>query len=56
MAEVEVELLQTEDEWSPYLSPDDAYKLDKTRDALGRGDVSAAAQHGRVFKLTPVGI
>jgi hypothetical protein len=54
VAEVEVELLENEDEWSPYLSLDDAYKLDDIRDALRRGDVKFAARHGRVFTLTPV--
>jgi len=54
IVEVEVELMETEDEWSPYLSVDDAYKLDDVREALRRGDVKAAAQHGRVFTLTPV--
>ena len=54
VAEVDVELLENEDEWSPYLSLDDAYKLDDIRDALRRGDVKSAARHGRVFTLTPV--
>jgi hypothetical protein len=54
VAEVDVELIKTEDEWSPYLSLDDAYKLDGVRDALRRGDVHTAAQLGRVFTLTPV--
>lgn len=54
VAEVEVELLEKEDEWSPYLSLEDAYKLDDVRDALRRGDIKAAARHGRVYTLTPV--
>ena len=56
VAEVDVELLETGDEWSPYLSLDDAYKLDEIRDALRRGDVKSAAQHGRVFTLTPIAV
>jgi hypothetical protein len=56
VAEVDVELLETGDEWSPYLSLDDAYKLDDIRDALRRGDVKSAAQHGRVFNLTPIAL
>lgn len=56
VAEVDVELLETGDEWSPYLSLDDAYKLDDIRDALRRGDVKSAAQHGRVFTLTPIAV
>lgn len=53
-AEVEVNLIETEDGWSPYLSLDDAYKLDDVRDALRRGDIKRAAKLARVYKLTPV--
>jgi hypothetical protein len=56
VAEIDVELLETEEEWSPYLSLNDAYKLDDVRDALRRGDIKAAAQHSRVFTLTPVAV
>ena len=51
-AEVEVELIDAEGGWAPYLSPADAGRLDEVRDALRRGDVRAAAQLGRVFSLT----
>lgn len=54
MAEVDVDLLEDETEWSPYLSVEDAYKLDDVRDALKRGDIAAAAKHARVFALQPV--
>ncbi|HMJ08187.1 MAG TPA: hypothetical protein VK468_04235 [Pyrinomonadaceae bacterium] len=54
VAEVQVELSETDDEWSPYLSVEEAYKLDEVREALRRGDVSAAARHARIFTLTPV--
>ena len=54
VAEVDVELLETADEWSPYLSLEDAYKLDDVRDALRRGDLKSAGRCGRVFTLTPV--
>lgn len=56
VAEVEVELLRTDDEWSPYLSVEDAYKLDDVREALRRRDVKSASKHGRVYTLTPVAI
>lgn len=56
IAEVDVELMETDDEWSPYLSVEDAYKLDDVREALRRGDVKAAMQRGRVFTLTPVAL
>lgn len=53
-AEVEVELIYDDQGWSPYLSLEDAYKLDDVRDALRRGDVEAAAEVAQVFKLTPL--
>ncbi|QQS34194.1 MAG: hypothetical protein IPM50_06400 [Acidobacteriota bacterium] len=53
-AEVEVELSETDDEWSPYLSLEEAYKLDDVREALRRGDLGAAARHARIFSLTPI--
>ena len=56
VAEVNVELIDTGDGWSPYLSLEDAYKLDDVRDALRRGDVRSAARLARVFALTPVAV
>lgn len=53
-AEVVVELLEDETGWSPYLSVEDAFKLDDVRDALRRGDLDSAARHGRIYELRPV--
>ncbi len=52
-AEVDVKLIETDEGWSPYLSFEDAYKLDDVRDALRRGDLETATRLARVFKLTP---
>jgi len=54
VAEVDVELLEDETSWSPYLSVEDAYKLDDVRDALRRGDLESAAKYGRIYELRPV--
>jgi hypothetical protein len=54
VAEVAVDLIEDDTAWSPYLSPDDALKLDAVRLALRRGDIAEAARHGQVFELTPV--
>lgn len=54
VAEVPVELVEEEHGWSPYLSLEDAQKLDNVRKALRREDVREAAKFGRVFRLTPV--
>ena len=54
LAEVDVELLITGKGWSPYLSLEDAYRLDDVRQSLREGNVEAAARHSRVYRLTPV--
>lgn len=54
VAEVDVELLEDDTGWSPYLTVQDACRLDDVRDALRRGDISAASSLARVFKLEPV--
>ncbi len=56
VAEVDVEVMEMEGGWSPYLFLDDVYKLDDVREALRRGDVKAASRYGRVFAPTPVAI
>ena len=56
VAEVDVELIETEEGWSPYLSIEDAYKLDDVRAALRRGDVVNASRLSRVYTLTPVAV
>ncbi len=54
VAEVDVELLEDDNAWSPYLSLDDAKKLDEIRQALRREDLKHASKLARVFALTPV--
>jgi len=54
VAEVEVTLVEDDTGWSPYLSIEDAYKLDDVRDALRRGDLESAAKYGRIYELRPV--
>jgi hypothetical protein len=55
VAEVDVNLVEAEGGWAPYLSLDDAYKLDDVRDALRAADVTRALQlAARVYRLTPV--
>jgi len=56
IAEVDVDIIETDESWSPYLSVEDAYRLDDVRDALRRGDMRAAARQARVFSLTPVAV
>ena len=55
VAEVGVELLDEPNGWAPYISLDDAYRLDDIRAALPGGDVARAAQLAdRIYRLTPI--
>lgn len=53
-AEIAVELIEDDTGWSPYLSMDDALKLEAARNALRAGDVAAAAKFGRVYELRAI--
>ncbi|WP_274629589.1 hypothetical protein [Arvimicrobium flavum] len=53
-AEVEIELVPDDGAWGPYISKEDALKLDRIRALLKRGDVAAASREARVFELLPV--
>lgn len=56
VAEVDIELIDTDEGWSPYLSLDDARKLDDVRNALRRGDLQSAGRLARLYTLTAVAI
>ncbi len=56
VAEVQVEVEYDETGWSPYLSLDDAYRLDDVREALRNGDLEAASRLASVYTLTPVAV
>jgi hypothetical protein len=51
VAEVDVVLFDDETSWSPYLSLEDAYRLDETREALRQGDIEAASKYGKIYEL-----
>jgi DNA-binding transcriptional ArsR family regulator len=55
-AEVSIELIEEEGGWSPYLSLDDAKRLEAVRLALREGDIVEASKYGRVFELTPLSV
>jgi hypothetical protein len=54
VAEVDVELIDASTGWSPYLSVQDAYRLDDVREALRKDDLKTATRLAKVFTLTPV--
>lgn len=53
-AEVPIELMYSDDSWSPTMPLEDARKLETVRLALKRGEIAEAAKFGRVFELIPV--
>jgi hypothetical protein len=53
-AEVSLDLIEDDTAWSPYLSLEDAKRLETVRLALRNGEISEAAKHGLVFELTPI--
>jgi hypothetical protein len=55
VAEVDVHLVDAEGGWTPYLSLEDACRLDDVREALRAGDVRRASRLAdRLYLLTPV--
>lgn len=56
IAEVKVTMLYTDDDWSPYLSVEDALKLDEVRESLQRKDFETAKKFSQVYTLAPLAI
>jgi len=54
LAEVDIFPIAPPEGWSPYLSLEDAQKLDEVREALRQGDIVTATKLARVFQVTPV--
>ncbi|MEQ1697098.1 MAG: hypothetical protein ABL901_14780 [Hyphomicrobiaceae bacterium] len=54
VAEVEVEDIPDDEAWGPYLSLDDAMKLQRVEMALTAGDLKAAGKEAQVYELKPV--
>lgn len=54
MAEVEVCRIDDPPGWGPYLSVEDARKIDQIRTALRENDLRAASRLGRIYRLMPV--
>jgi len=53
-AEVEIEIIDSDNSWSPYISLDDALKLDSVREALRNNELEMAKKLGKVYTLEPI--
>lgn len=56
LAEVEIFPIENPEGWSPYISLEDAQKLDEVREALRQGDLTTATKLARVFQVIPVAV
>jgi hypothetical protein len=54
VAEVTVESIPDDEAWGPYLSVDDALKLQRVEKALKAGDLKAASKEAKVYELKPI--
>lgn len=54
VAEVMVESIPDDDAWGPYLSLEDAKKLQRVEKALKAGDLRSASKEAQVYELKPV--
>jgi hypothetical protein len=54
VAEVTVESIPDDGAWGPYLSFEDALKLERVEKALRIGDLKAASQDSKVYEMRPV--
>jgi len=54
VVEVEIEIIDSENAWSPYLSLEDALKLDAVRELLRDENLIEAKKYGNVYLLKPV--
>jgi hypothetical protein len=56
VAEVELDMIYSPEGWSPYISLEDANKLDDVRNMLKLGDIKSAMKFARIYTLTPVSL
>ncbi len=54
IAEVEVAMIEDPPGWEPYLSVEDAEKLDQVRAALKAADTKTASRLAKVYRVVPV--
>ncbi|PPD01829.1 MAG: hypothetical protein CTY31_03610 [Hyphomicrobium sp.] len=54
VAEVTITRIPDDDAWGPYVSIEDALKLEAVENALRDGDIAAASKLSKVYELKPV--
>jgi len=51
-SEVPIEIEESAGPWAPYVSVEEARKLDSVRRALRRKDIAEAGKFGKVYRVT----
>ena len=55
IAEMEVTLINTtDDDWAPYLSLEDALRIDSVREALRNSDIKTAKKSAKIYLLSEI--
>ncbi|MEX2443250.1 MAG: hypothetical protein WD492_06585 [Alkalispirochaeta sp.] len=54
IAEVPIEVEDIDRPWAPWVTVDEARKLDEVRLALRQNDIEAAGQYGKIYRVTQV--
>ena len=55
MAEITVKLAPDDGAWGPYLSLEDAEKIERVDEALKAGDIAAAAKDAKIYEVMAMG-
>jgi len=54
VAEIEIDIIDSEAGWSPYISLEDALKMDQLRELLRKGDIESAKKMAHIYIMKPV--
>ena len=54
IAEVPIEVDDVDQPWAPWVTVEEARKLDEVRLALRRNDIETAGKHGKIFRVSQV--
>jgi len=54
VAEIEIEIIDNEEGWSPYISLEDALKMDEVRELLRAENIEEAKKLAHIYIMKPV--
>ena len=54
VAEIEIDIIDSDKGWSPYISLEDALKMDEIRELLRTGNIEVAKRMAHIYIMKPV--